>query len=218
MMIPVRPKQPSAFTLIELLIVVAIIAILAAIAVPNFLEAQTRSKVSRARADVRTVVTALEAYMVDNNRYPCPRCVPFVTMGDRYSAAQFIPGGFHPVNSAGGRPAGLTTPVAYLTSSNLKDPFAVGQFGDTNNDLFYQNIDFWYNPGVLYAESGNPLNLHDIDANETVYRPAYGSYKVGSIGPDKDYTGGRNMYDATNGTVSVGDIYRSQKRVEGGGI
>ena len=49
-----------AFTLIELLIVVAIIAILAAIAVPNFLEAQVRAKVSRARADMQTITTALE--------------------------------------------------------------------------------------------------------------------------------------------------------------
>jgi prepilin-type N-terminal cleavage/methylation domain-containing protein len=48
-----------AFTLIELLIVVAIIAILAAIAVPNFLEAQTRSKVCRGMADMRSMATAL---------------------------------------------------------------------------------------------------------------------------------------------------------------
>jgi len=50
-----------AFTLIELLIVVAIIAVLAAIAVPNFLESQTRAKVSRAKSDMRAVATALLA-------------------------------------------------------------------------------------------------------------------------------------------------------------
>ena len=60
----------SAFTLIELLIVVAIIAILAAIAVPNFLEAQTRAKVSRAKADMRTEATALETYNIDWGTYP----------------------------------------------------------------------------------------------------------------------------------------------------
>ncbi|MBN1867555.1 prepilin-type N-terminal cleavage/methylation domain-containing protein [Candidatus Sumerlaeota bacterium] len=62
-------QKVKGFTLIELLIVVAIIAILAAIAVPNFLEAQVRSKVSRAKSDLRTISTGLEAYYVDNNSY-----------------------------------------------------------------------------------------------------------------------------------------------------
>jgi len=60
----------KGFTLIELLIVVAIIAILAAIAIPNFLQAQTRAKVSRAEADMRSIATALESYYVDHNEYP----------------------------------------------------------------------------------------------------------------------------------------------------
>jgi prepilin-type N-terminal cleavage/methylation domain-containing protein len=63
-------KRIKGFTLIELLIVVAIIAILAAIAVPNFLEAQTRSKVSRVVADMRSYATGIESYYVDNNSYP----------------------------------------------------------------------------------------------------------------------------------------------------
>ena len=62
-------KNYKCFTLIELLIVVAIIAILAAIAVPNFLEAQVRSKVARCKSDMRNLANALEAYFVDNNKY-----------------------------------------------------------------------------------------------------------------------------------------------------
>ena len=86
----------KAFTLIELLIVVAIIAILAAIAVPNFMEAQVRSKVSRVKNDVRSLATALEAYYVDNNKYPPSAVVP------RF--ARLIP---------------LTTPVAFISSVPL---------------------------------------------------------------------------------------------------
>jgi len=62
----------TSFTLIELLIVVAIIAILAAIAVPNFLEAQVRSKISRCESDMKSLETAIEAYAVDNPNYPGP--------------------------------------------------------------------------------------------------------------------------------------------------
>jgi len=90
------------FTLIELLIVVAIIAILAAIAVPNFLEAQVRSKVARVRADMRSIATALEIYCVDNNIYPCrPTCEA----------------------DCGCWRGALTTPIAYI-SAGFEDPFA----------------------------------------------------------------------------------------------
>ena len=60
----------KAFTLIELLIVVAIIAILSAIAVPNFLEAQTLAKVSRVKSDFRILNLAFHAFFVDHNDFP----------------------------------------------------------------------------------------------------------------------------------------------------
>lgn len=52
----------NGFTLIELLVVVAIISIIALIALPNFLEAQTRAKVSRVKSDIRTLAVAVETY------------------------------------------------------------------------------------------------------------------------------------------------------------
>ncbi len=55
--------------LIELLIVVAIIAILSAIAVPNFMEAQTRSKVARIIDDHQTIALSLENYQMDHSHY-----------------------------------------------------------------------------------------------------------------------------------------------------
>lgn len=57
-MVNVFMKEKSAFTQIELLIVVAIINILAAIAVPNFLNAQMKARIARVEADQKTMATA----------------------------------------------------------------------------------------------------------------------------------------------------------------
>ncbi len=60
----------GAFTLIELLIVIAIILILIGIALPNFLSAQIRAKVTNAMGDLKTLDTALESYRIQFTKYP----------------------------------------------------------------------------------------------------------------------------------------------------
>ena len=206
----IRTHLPVAFTLIELLIVVAIIAILAAIAVPNFLEAQVRSKVSRAKSDMRSIVTALESYMVDNNMYPdvaANTLTPPIKLGLAYSRATLVK---------------LSTPIAYMSNGLLTDPFAVG----SKDTSFY---------GYCNAVEAIPF-LGAVGATATPEQTALFrqcAWVLQSVGPDgvnfalqqpvtnmgftralqaiTDQSDMSFFYDATNGTVSVGDIVRTAK-------
>src|SRR5205085_3644045 len=58
----------SGFTLVEIMIVVAIIALLAAIAVPNFLRARKRSQATRILEDLRIIDSAIDQYAIEYNK------------------------------------------------------------------------------------------------------------------------------------------------------
>src|SRR5207245_8349853 len=63
-----RAKSRRGFTLVEIMIVVAIIALLAAIAVPGFLRARKRSQASRILNDLRMIDSAVDQYAIETNR------------------------------------------------------------------------------------------------------------------------------------------------------
>lgn len=222
-------RNTIGFTLIELLIVVAIIAILAAIAVPNFLEAQTRAKVSRALTDMRTMRIGLESYFVDTNRYP------ETDKGLADAGAPKLQTSF----------LRLTTPIAYLSSvpasafvekygtggsakiaSALKSylyvrkaisrdetPFDAGLFPQLNASYAGDRL--------AYIEQ-NSLGLVSIAQRGTIL--SRGEWLIKSVGPDnlddRDAGSGSptvnarpgwtalsaRAYDPTNGTVSWGDV------------
>jgi prepilin-type N-terminal cleavage/methylation domain-containing protein len=193
---PCRPGG-RAFTLIELLIVVAIIAILAAIAVPNFLEAQTRAKIARVKVDMRTLSVGLEAYVVDHNHYP---------QADNNGWPRWL--------------IQISTPVAYVTDAHPLDPFENlrGPRSQYVHPVLYYGMNEThalntYFPGQLYRPSPS-------GSRRIVW------YLLESVGPDRqrnNYGDGtliakdnlqdasrfiRFLYDPTNGTTSWGDIIR----------
>src|SRR5207248_5806765 len=61
-------KRRAGFTLVEIMIVVAIIALLAAIAVPGFLRARKRSQASRILNDLRMIDAAVDQYAIETNK------------------------------------------------------------------------------------------------------------------------------------------------------
>lgn len=193
-----------AFTLIELLIVVAIIAILAAIAVPNFLEAQTRAKVSRTQNDMRSLATAIESYTVDNNKpMTCFLVGPLAVSGASVLFPEKTSGAVSP------RFIRLTTPIAYMTSI-LRDPFVntAEVRGSSTYDTYDYICAFDFLASTLLPNDKRGASITSGAA-----------WRLASAGPDKQqFYGGAYKgvagnskgvdYDPTNGTTSVGDIVR----------
>ncbi len=147
----IRLKK-KGFTLIELLIVVAIIGIIAAIAIPNLLNAIQRGRQKRTMADMRAIGTAVEAYAVDNNRYPAggsalsaiagvvePRYIRTLPRLDAWQ------NNFDYVSGPAAAPQSYT--IESYGKNGANEAYFIGATTDFNNDIIFSNGTF-----VEYAE------------------------------------------------------------------
>ncbi len=72
---PPFPRAQRGFTLVELMVVVAIVALLAAIVIPNYVHARAQAAVSQSEANLKEIATALELYYTDHETYPATGAV-----------------------------------------------------------------------------------------------------------------------------------------------
>jgi len=206
-----------AFTLIELLIVIAIIAILALIAIPNFLESQMRAKVSRAYADTRSLGAALAAYQVDYN------CAPLGFWSMRSTM------GWSTNDMTDNRPYDglevLTTPIAYSTSVP-SDPFKDKGYINSKTpgvEMKERSLTYFYDSSRPMPNAAIITNGKDRDGLFWMHTNGH-SWYLASPGPSRDSLSGliqtisgqisgstNTLYDPTNGTTSRGYIVRTSQ-------
>ncbi len=67
---PSRSGRQSGFTLIEIMVVIVILGILAAVVVPNIMSRPDEARIAKAKQDIRALSTALDLYKLDNYAYP----------------------------------------------------------------------------------------------------------------------------------------------------
>lgn len=140
-------RNKKGFTLIELMIVVAIIGILAAIAIPNFLKFQAKSKQSEAKTNLKAVFTAETSYFGENNTYGDFTTVNWAPVGTKQIYQYEI--GTQTIAPPSGTPSG-TAPTWTKTPAWTTASFTAGAWGNIDSDT---TTDAW-----TITPSNDPTN------------------------------------------------------------
>jgi len=178
----------KSFTLIELLIVVAIVGILAAIAVPNLRNALVRTKIARVESELHSLGMAIEMYRLDNHAVP--------------------PDGLDPENKLYSKDswAMLVSPVSYI-SGVLPDVFQPdpsffpeGELGRMRDRFPYCYNEPPWRPGMTMVGHGCRYDFRQSD------------WVIGSCGPDQKWMrADQAYYNPSNGLLSNGEMMSCQE-------
>ncbi|MHB8174838.1 MAG: type IV pilin protein [Nitrospirota bacterium] len=171
-------SSKKGFTLIELMIVVAIIGILAAIAIPNFLKYQAKSKQTEAKVNLGAIGTSAEAFRAENDTYVEP-ANPSQTLGTSTVAG---------VNSIGWAPQGKTR---YAYSYGKPGTVATTASG-TSGELLYDATD------AAVAQSTDVANA--FAGNSSFQAEAAGDIGKGANSDEWTYT---NLRVLTNTKIGI---------------
>ncbi|MCX7719266.1 MAG: type II secretion system GspH family protein [Candidatus Sumerlaeaceae bacterium] len=189
-----RLSGARAFTLVELIVVVAILILLAGLGSGNYMDALARARTARVKSEFRTLAGAIEAYTVDHNRPPRMAHWRF------YRDEAFDRYGDVPVNGVSSKC--LTTPVAYIGRSPMPDPFMLAVSAAPMDERFYTYHD---------------MTEYVLRVPESSFWPRarefYGEWRLMSVGPDLRFdhlfaNSAQLPYDPTNGLFSAGNIIR----------
>lgn len=158
----------KGFTLIELMVVIAIIIILAAIAIPNYLRMTERAKKSRLQSDFATLATCLETFKTDWGKYPTAATAEEVNINTTNIYEELSGTGSATVNIVGQYNAvGEQGPIEYLkagTLTSMINPFNTAAGNEIHygsalgvNWVLYVDTDLATNPYMSRTDGGSTV-------------------------------------------------------------